>query len=68
MTILDDLYEEDHFGLVIFDDEIETWRPSLSKATKANIKEAKKYVRHITARHCKFLKSKICFILETFKN
>ncbi|KAF4093629.1 hypothetical protein AMELA_G00004010 [Ameiurus melas] len=51
LTILDDLYEEDHFGLVIFDDEIETWRPSLSKATKENIKEAKQYVRHIRARH-----------------
>ncbi|KAM9443645.1 inter-alpha-trypsin inhibitor heavy chain H3 isoform 1-T1 [Clarias gariepinus] len=50
LTILDDLYEEDHFGLVIFDNEIETWRPSLTKATKENIKEAKKYVRSITAR------------------
>lgn len=56
MTILDDLYEEDHFGLVIFDNEIETWRPALSKATKENINEAKKYVSHITARH-----SKNCF-------
>ncbi|XP_060766436.1 inter-alpha-trypsin inhibitor heavy chain H3 isoform X2 [Neoarius graeffei] len=50
LTILDDLYEEDHFGLVIFDDKIETWRPSLSKATKENIEEAKKYVKRITAR------------------
>ncbi|XP_027032099.1 inter-alpha-trypsin inhibitor heavy chain H3-like [Tachysurus fulvidraco] len=49
LTILDDLYEEDHFGLVIFDDEIESWRPSLIKATKENIQEAKKYVRKITA-------------------
>lgn len=55
MTILDDLYEEDHFGLVIFDSEIETWRPSLTKATKENIKEAKKYVRSITARSSKSL-------------
>ncbi|KAF7693409.1 inter-alpha-trypsin inhibitor heavy chain H3-like isoform X1 [Silurus meridionalis] len=51
ITILDDLYEEDHFGLIIFDDEIERWRPSLSKATKENIKEAKKYVKSIRARH-----------------
>lgn len=55
MTILDDLYEEDHFGLVIFDDKIETWRPSLSKATKENIEEAKKYVKRITARFSKCL-------------
>ncbi|XP_076845336.1 inter-alpha-trypsin inhibitor heavy chain H3 isoform X2 [Brachyhypopomus gauderio] len=51
LTILDDLYEEDHFGLVTFDDEIELWRPSLSKATPTNIKEAKQFVSSITARH-----------------
>ncbi|TSV54872.1 Inter-alpha-trypsin inhibitor heavy chain H3 [Bagarius yarrelli] len=51
LTILDDLYEEDHFGLVIFDDVIESWRPTLHKATKENVKEAKKYVSSITARY-----------------
>ncbi|KAK3512824.1 hypothetical protein QTP70_026052 [Hemibagrus guttatus] len=50
-TILDDLYEDDHFGLVIFDDEIESWRPSLSKATNENIQEAKEYVKGVSARH-----------------
>ncbi|XP_058229130.1 inter-alpha-trypsin inhibitor heavy chain H3-like [Hemibagrus wyckioides] len=50
LTILDDLYEEDHFGLVIFDDEIESWRPSLSKATNENIQEAKEYVKSVAAR------------------
>uniref|UniRef100_A0A4W4E7W5 Inter-alpha-trypsin inhibitor heavy chain H3 n=1 Tax=Electrophorus electricus TaxID=8005 RepID=A0A4W4E7W5_ELEEL len=50
VTILDDLSEEDHFGLVTFDDKIEFWRPSLSKATPHNVKEAKQFVRSITAR------------------
>uniref|UniRef100_A0AAR2JLM1 Inter-alpha-trypsin inhibitor heavy chain H3 n=1 Tax=Pygocentrus nattereri TaxID=42514 RepID=A0AAR2JLM1_PYGNA len=51
VTILGDLYEEDHFGLVTFDDKIELWRPSLSKASQDNVKEAKEFVKTITARH-----------------
>ncbi|XP_062842335.1 inter-alpha-trypsin inhibitor heavy chain H3 [Trichomycterus rosablanca] len=51
LTVLDDLHEEDHFGLVMFDDHIETWRPSLSKATQENKKEAQEFVKDITARH-----------------
>uniref|UniRef100_A0A3B4DXK1 Inter-alpha-trypsin inhibitor heavy chain H3 n=1 Tax=Pygocentrus nattereri TaxID=42514 RepID=A0A3B4DXK1_PYGNA len=48
VTILGDLYEEDHFGLVTFDDKIELWRPSLSKASQDNVKEAKEFVKTIT--------------------
>ncbi|XP_072522553.1 inter-alpha-trypsin inhibitor heavy chain H3 isoform X2 [Salminus brasiliensis] len=50
-TILDDLYEEDYFGLVTFDDNIEFWRQSLTQASQENVKEAKKFVETVTARH-----------------
>ncbi|XP_036415924.1 inter-alpha-trypsin inhibitor heavy chain H3-like isoform X2 [Colossoma macropomum] len=48
-TILDDLYEEDHFGLITFDDKIVEWRPSLSNATKKNVNAAKTFVKNIQA-------------------
>ncbi|XP_073681767.1 inter-alpha-trypsin inhibitor heavy chain H3 [Garra rufa] len=51
MTILSELYEEDYFGLVTFDDIIESWRPFLSKATSENVTAAKEFVRTIEARH-----------------
>ncbi|XP_065097819.1 inter-alpha-trypsin inhibitor heavy chain H3 [Paramisgurnus dabryanus] len=51
LTILSDLHEDDYFGLVTFDDVIESWRPSLSKATPENVSAAKKFVKTITARH-----------------
>ncbi|KAG9260600.1 inter-alpha-trypsin inhibitor heavy chain H3 [Astyanax mexicanus] len=50
-TILDDLYQEDYFGLVTFDNTVEFWRQSLSQASEENIKEAKKFVETIKARH-----------------
>ncbi|XP_066526181.1 inter-alpha-trypsin inhibitor heavy chain H3 isoform X2 [Hoplias malabaricus] len=55
VTILGDLYDKDYFGLVTFDDEIEFWRPSLSKASQENIKEAKEFVKTVTARHMEML-------------
>uniref|UniRef100_A0A673GW08 Inter-alpha-trypsin inhibitor heavy chain H3 n=1 Tax=Sinocyclocheilus rhinocerous TaxID=307959 RepID=A0A673GW08_9TELE len=51
MTILSELHEDDYFGLVTFDDTIESWRPFLSKATPENVTEAKEFVRTIKARH-----------------
>lgn len=54
MTILSDLHEDDYFGLVTFDDVIESWRPLLSKATPENVAAAKEFVQTITARHCKY--------------
>ncbi|XP_062252850.1 inter-alpha-trypsin inhibitor heavy chain H3-like isoform X2 [Platichthys flesus] len=47
LEILKDLHEEDHFALIPFDNDITPWRPSLSKATKENVDEARSYVRHI---------------------
>ncbi|KAK2873981.1 hypothetical protein Q8A67_021134 [Cirrhinus molitorella] len=51
MTILSELYEDDYFGLVTFDDIIESWRPFLSKATAENVTAAKEFVQTIEARH-----------------
>ncbi|XP_066526179.1 inter-alpha-trypsin inhibitor heavy chain H3-like [Hoplias malabaricus] len=50
LTILDDLYEGDNFGLITFDSVIEAWRPSLSKATPENVNAAKAFVQTIYAR------------------
>ncbi|XP_063071036.1 inter-alpha-trypsin inhibitor heavy chain H3-like isoform X2 [Engraulis encrasicolus] len=50
VTILSDLHEEDYFGLVLFDDEIQPWRPSLSKATEDNVAAAKEFVKTIEDR------------------
>ncbi len=54
MTILSELHEDDYFGLVTFDDTIESWRPFLSKATPENVTEAKEFVKTIEARHSKY--------------
>uniref|UniRef100_A0A671VC43 Inter-alpha-trypsin inhibitor heavy chain H3 n=1 Tax=Sparus aurata TaxID=8175 RepID=A0A671VC43_SPAAU len=49
-AILKDLHEEDHFALVAFDNSIEVWRESLTKATKENLSEASRYVSNIHSR------------------
>lgn len=50
LAILEDIDEEDHFALIQFDDRIEPWRESLSKATKENVAEGMDYVRNISDR------------------
>ncbi|XP_028853572.1 inter-alpha-trypsin inhibitor heavy chain H3-like isoform X2 [Denticeps clupeoides] len=50
LTILTDLHEDDHFGLVLFDDRIEPWRPTLSRASEGNVTAAKDFVKTIKAR------------------
>ncbi|XP_059185016.1 inter-alpha-trypsin inhibitor heavy chain H3-like [Centropristis striata] len=47
LAILNDLHEEDHFALILFDSHIVSWRESLTKATKENVKEGMDYVRKI---------------------
>uniref|UniRef100_W5L7G5 Inter-alpha-trypsin inhibitor heavy chain H3 n=1 Tax=Astyanax mexicanus TaxID=7994 RepID=W5L7G5_ASTMX len=54
VTILTDLNEEDHFGLVPFDSTVSPWRPSLSKATPENVKAAKEFVLTIEAGGCMY--------------
>ncbi|XP_029286475.1 inter-alpha-trypsin inhibitor heavy chain H3-like [Cottoperca gobio] len=47
LAILKDLHEEDHFALIQFDNRIESWRNSLTKATKENVSEGMAYVKKI---------------------
>ncbi|XP_077308318.1 inter-alpha-trypsin inhibitor heavy chain H3-like [Lithobates pipiens] len=47
LEILEDTSEHDHFNFILFDDEIDVWKPSLVKATPENLIEAKDFVREI---------------------
>ncbi|XP_077582047.1 inter-alpha-trypsin inhibitor heavy chain H3-like isoform X2 [Stigmatopora nigra] len=49
-AILGDLQEEDYFAIVEFDDIINSWKETLTKATKENLVEAVKYVQTLTSR------------------
>ncbi|XP_067243589.1 inter-alpha-trypsin inhibitor heavy chain H3 [Chanodichthys erythropterus] len=64
MTILSELHEEDYFGLVTFDDIIESWRPSLSKATPENVTAAKDFVQTIKARHMTDINKAILYAVD----
>ncbi|XP_073667942.1 inter-alpha-trypsin inhibitor heavy chain H3-like [Paramisgurnus dabryanus] len=50
LRILSDLAEDDHFGLITFDHQIELWKPELLKATEANLDDAKSFVKNIEDR------------------
>lgn len=47
LAILKELHEEDYFALIKFDDSIDSWKESLTKATKENVAEAMLYVKAI---------------------
>uniref|UniRef100_A0AAY5L2B3 Inter-alpha-trypsin inhibitor heavy chain H3 n=1 Tax=Esox lucius TaxID=8010 RepID=A0AAY5L2B3_ESOLU len=47
LTILDDLHEDDYFGIIVFDSTILEWKDSLTKATKENVIQAKTFVSRI---------------------
>ncbi|KAM9859817.1 inter-alpha-trypsin inhibitor heavy chain H3-like [Aulostomus maculatus] len=49
-SILQDLHEDDHFGIIQFDDSIIQWRDSLAKVTKENVAEATVYARDLRSR------------------
>ncbi|KAK9966791.1 hypothetical protein ABG768_003883, partial [Culter alburnus] len=50
LRILSDLDEDDYFGLITFDSEIDTWKRELLKATKQNLENAKSFVKKIRDR------------------
>uniref|UniRef100_A0A674DN74 Inter-alpha-trypsin inhibitor heavy chain H3 n=1 Tax=Salmo trutta TaxID=8032 RepID=A0A674DN74_SALTR len=52
LTILNDLHEDDYFGIVTFDHVISTWKGSLTKATTENVSEAKGFVQTIQQSGC----------------
>ncbi|CAN9511769.1 unnamed protein product [Ophioblennius macclurei] len=48
--ILGDLAEDDHFGLITFDDKNYHWKRELVQATSENLESAKNFAREITDR------------------
>ncbi|XP_048110399.1 inter-alpha-trypsin inhibitor heavy chain H3-like isoform X1 [Alosa alosa] len=50
LRILEDLGEDDHFGLICFDDRISPWKRELLRATQQNLENAKAFVRSIQDR------------------
>lgn len=44
---MEDLAEDDHFGLICFDDKISPWKRELLRATQRNLEKAKAFVRTI---------------------
>ncbi|XP_047439700.1 inter-alpha-trypsin inhibitor heavy chain H3-like [Mugil cephalus] len=47
VSILNDLHEDDHFAIILFDDKVQYWKNSLTAATKTNVLEAIDYVRKL---------------------
>ncbi|KAB5536784.1 hypothetical protein PHYPO_G00111320 [Pangasianodon hypophthalmus] len=50
LKILGDLAEDDYFGLIIFDSEVDVWKAELLQATERNVKQAKNFVKNINDR------------------
>ncbi|XP_073447643.1 inter-alpha-trypsin inhibitor heavy chain H3-like isoform X3 [Aquarana catesbeiana] len=48
--ILEELPEEDHVGILKFNEDVSKWKNNLVKAAPDNIKSAKEFVAQITAR------------------
>uniref|UniRef100_A0A668RII3 VWFA domain-containing protein n=1 Tax=Oreochromis aureus TaxID=47969 RepID=A0A668RII3_OREAU len=48
--ILNDLAEDDHFGLITFDDRISYWKRKLVQANSKNLESAKNFARNIQDR------------------
>lgn len=56
-TILGDLREGDHFNIITFADKVQTWKRGRTvRATRQNVRDAKDFVRSISAEGCEFNK------------
>uniref|UniRef100_A0A8C5BWZ8 Inter-alpha-trypsin inhibitor heavy chain H3 n=1 Tax=Gadus morhua TaxID=8049 RepID=A0A8C5BWZ8_GADMO len=49
-SILSDVHPEDYFGIILFNDRIEPWKESLTKATEENVDEAIKFVWQLSPK------------------
>ncbi|XP_060713848.1 inter-alpha-trypsin inhibitor heavy chain H3-like [Tachysurus vachellii] len=67
-TILNELHEEDHFGFVTFSDDVATWKPSLTTATKENLKNAEAFVETITASGLTNINDAVLFAVKMLKD
>ncbi|XP_061687265.1 inter-alpha-trypsin inhibitor heavy chain H3-like isoform X2 [Syngnathoides biaculeatus] len=50
LAILEDLKEEDYFAIILFDDQIDCWKETMTKATKENLSEAQEYIKSLSDR------------------
>ncbi|KAF4093542.1 hypothetical protein AMELA_G00003060 [Ameiurus melas] len=50
LKILGDLAQDDYFGLIIFDSEVDVWKAELLQAKEKNLKQAKNFVKSISDR------------------
>ncbi|XP_063071691.1 inter-alpha-trypsin inhibitor heavy chain H3-like isoform X2 [Engraulis encrasicolus] len=50
LRILEDLAEDDFFGLILFDNKVTPWKNELLQANPSNLDQAKAFVREITDR------------------
>ncbi|XP_076125331.1 inter-alpha-trypsin inhibitor heavy chain H3-like [Alosa pseudoharengus] len=48
LKILDDLAEDDYFGLILFNRDVSPWKRELLQATQTNLEMAKQFVKGIT--------------------
>nr|XP_004661348.2 inter-alpha-trypsin inhibitor heavy chain H1 isoform X2 [Jaculus jaculus] len=48
LKILGDMQPEDYFDLVLFGSQVQSWRGSLVKVSKANLQAAQHFVRHFS--------------------
>ncbi|KAJ0023382.1 hypothetical protein NQD34_003281 [Periophthalmus magnuspinnatus] len=48
LEILQDLQEQDHFGIITFDHQIMPWQPTMQQATNQTVEEAKRFIRTIS--------------------
>ncbi|XP_062401347.1 inter-alpha-trypsin inhibitor heavy chain H3-like isoform X2 [Sardina pilchardus] len=48
LKILDDLAEDDYFGLIVFNSQVSPWKHKLLQATQTNLDMAKQFVKGIT--------------------
>ncbi|XP_058023811.1 inter-alpha-trypsin inhibitor heavy chain H3-like [Ahaetulla prasina] len=47
--IVEDLKEEDHFNIILFESSVSTWKDSLIQATPENVNQSKEFIHQINA-------------------
>ncbi|KAK9406270.1 inter-alpha-trypsin inhibitor heavy chain H3 [Crotalus adamanteus] len=47
--IVEDLKEEDHFNIILFESSVSTWKDNLIQATPKNVNQSKEFISHIRA-------------------
>ena len=66
--ILNDLAEDDHFGLITFDSNIFHWKRELVQANKKNLESAKTFAQNIQARTSEVFNKYFMKVWDYFSN